>query len=806
MITPTANESGEQSRRRTLGGAGKTLRVYTFSGGGFDTAMQLGVVHALLVAEYDRPDLVTGVSAGAISAVALADILQAGCGNDPETKHAAQVARFRQVLEAYREGPFQLLMAQLPDTSETNARQATQNLQLPIHLEAEREGRKRAERSESGLIRLLNELLAIDLPVRQAVLLIRIALGMREAREDSRRRLLLYEFWLFYWRLLSNLHHLSLVIGGIVMPLVSPWDDPPSSCSARRALFRKERMTRFWRDAYKRLVGAAAIILLPLLSVVAFMGSKIRAKLSAREKARWKSILTRIVPEKWWKHFFSSRAGEECLKSVLSHYALAEELGDDSTLRLLFVDLFDPDYFGVLNMLQVGEAALKREKDASKPSWRHPRTLEDFAQKGEDAITVAVLAADIDKFKLRPVPDNTAVIDALMAATAIVPIFRAVGLPAFKEKDDDDNDLPPPPGTTFYIDGENVNADPLRPTIKLLQRRIHLDTSAVRFYSCVAFPISQLELPSARQQYRGLVQVATRSLQLQRLQNALLERNFIKLYHDVLSVAFEREKQNAPSPQPGVPSGNSGSPAKAVLNRTAPDGNETGEHKPLICAQVVSIEADSPLRLNEKIPGASSHEERRALIDQAVADGCRATINAWLSDRDESLHITAQQLRQSRPNRRFVSCRRLITAHLRRTRPDHNLPIRPESSISKGPGLAEVCSACRFFQERTTPDGKTLPKLRGFALDASSAPIRTPAAPPQSKAGRFETEFKSIQPLGILNTEPTVSLLFMWGRFPGCLPDWRGECAYGAGAPAKYRGGCLRRFHHCRIGSGDLPR
>ncbi len=119
-----------------------------------------------------------------------------------------------------------------------------------------------------------------------------------------------------------------------------------------------------------------------------------------------------------------------------------------------------------------------------------------------------------------------------MAATAIVPIFRAVGLPVFPEKDRSGKESVPPDGTVFYIDGENVNADPLRPTIKLLQKEIDFKTAAVRFYSCVPFPISQ-ELPKERQ-FRELVGVTVRLLQLQRLQNALLERNFIKLHRETL--------------------------------------------------------------------------------------------------------------------------------------------------------------------------------------------------------------------------------------------------------------------------------
>src|SRR4029077_4205893 len=172
-----------------------------------------------------------------------------------------------------------------------------------------------------------------------------------------------------------------------------------------------------------------------------------------------------------------------------------------------------------------------------------------------------------DKAKVQFVPPDTAVVDALMAATAVAPIFRAVGLPVFSERDSPGNEKAPPQGTVFYIDGENVNADPLRPTIKYLQQKIHFDTAAVRFYSCVAFPISQQELPTD-QQFRGLVRVVIRSLLLQRLQNAFLERNFIKLYRETLQEVFKREGEALTR--------------RAVLRRTGPNGEETGEHKPLI--------------------------------------------------------------------------------------------------------------------------------------------------------------------------------------------------------------------------------
>src|SRR6266699_4286144 len=73
----TATQSTETLRLSSIGRPGKPIRVLAFAGGGFDTAMQLGVVHALLVSRARAPDIVIGCSAGAVSAVALAEVLQA---------------------------------------------------------------------------------------------------------------------------------------------------------------------------------------------------------------------------------------------------------------------------------------------------------------------------------------------------------------------------------------------------------------------------------------------------------------------------------------------------------------------------------------------------------------------------------------------------------------------------------------------------------------------------------------------------------------------------------------------------------
>jgi hypothetical protein len=66
----TANTCGESK----TGGTGRPLRVFAFGAGGLNAAVQLGTIHALLVTG-EKADVVLGISAGAVSAVALGEIL-----------------------------------------------------------------------------------------------------------------------------------------------------------------------------------------------------------------------------------------------------------------------------------------------------------------------------------------------------------------------------------------------------------------------------------------------------------------------------------------------------------------------------------------------------------------------------------------------------------------------------------------------------------------------------------------------------------------------------------------------------------
>ncbi|MDP9193472.1 MAG: patatin-like phospholipase family protein [Acidobacteriota bacterium] len=161
------------------------LRALAFAGGAFDTIMQMGVVHALLVSRGRPPDHVVGISAGAVNAAALAEVMQEGSGK-PSERLVARVRRLRAFLDTYVELPRTLVNAALPDAFEINAKRPLQPIELPIHLPEERKSRADASRSKSGLIRLMNHLLSIRVTVAAATRMTRRLLACRQADELKR--------------------------------------------------------------------------------------------------------------------------------------------------------------------------------------------------------------------------------------------------------------------------------------------------------------------------------------------------------------------------------------------------------------------------------------------------------------------------------------------------------------------------------------------------------------------------------------------------------------------------------------------
>ncbi|MGH7498109.1 MAG: patatin-like phospholipase family protein [Gemmatimonadales bacterium] len=204
MTTPanqpngTASKPPESKAPPMVGQDGCPIRAFAFSSGGIETAMHLGVAHALLVIQGKPPDAAVGISAGAISAASIAEILQAGADlppapgetadRDERVAHRsrvleARVKRFREVFDGYQRAPAELIEAALPDPLQLNARRPLEPLLLPIHHSWERKGRQDSLQSRAGLINLYNQLLELRMPWSTITRAIRRGLGIEAAPE-----------------------------------------------------------------------------------------------------------------------------------------------------------------------------------------------------------------------------------------------------------------------------------------------------------------------------------------------------------------------------------------------------------------------------------------------------------------------------------------------------------------------------------------------------------------------------------------------------------------------------------------------
>jgi predicted acylesterase/phospholipase RssA len=234
-----------------LGDADHAIRVLSFAGGDFDTVMQLGAAHALLVIQGRAPDAVVGISAGAIQAAAVAEILQADESVEPDgqsipldaasrndgdaaahrvrsyrQRQEARVEKLRNFINAAQTAPEALLDASLPDAYQIESHNPLQPLRTARFAKAERDGRERMLQVRSGLVHLYNDLLRIHLPVGILARIVRRWLGLQAAAECSSwiarlavQAMELYRIWLLIG---SQLHRLVSVVPVLVRPLFMP--------------------------------------------------------------------------------------------------------------------------------------------------------------------------------------------------------------------------------------------------------------------------------------------------------------------------------------------------------------------------------------------------------------------------------------------------------------------------------------------------------------------------------------------------------------------------------------------------------
>lgn len=215
-----------------IGEDGGIVRVLNFSGGGFDTVMQLGVTHALLVNQGKAPDVVVGVSSGAIEAAALAEVMRAGCPpdgpvekKDYEAVLDERVQRFRQFSDACQKAPQTVLDTIIPDAYQVDSLEPLASLRLARLSADERNERDQWIQRRAGLARLYNDLLTVDLPFGALTRIVRRYLGFKAAsaianpfKRNVARFLEIMRGWLVIG---AELRRLTPIVPILVSPLIS---------------------------------------------------------------------------------------------------------------------------------------------------------------------------------------------------------------------------------------------------------------------------------------------------------------------------------------------------------------------------------------------------------------------------------------------------------------------------------------------------------------------------------------------------------------------------------------------------------
>ena len=835
-----------------IGRPGAPIRVLAFASGGFETVRQLGVAHALLVNRGGPPDMVIGGSAGAVNAVAVAEVLQAGDpAATPEACMAARVARFREIFEAYQNCPGELADAMLPDTYQIDVQRPLEQVRLPIH--AEKERRKRGEhlQSRAGILNLYNDLLRLRISIATATRFIRRYLGWNAVGAETAW----YRRW--FARLLELLR--AWVLVGYHLPELVPlaWPLVQSSFGKR---FKTERgapaahlifrsvwarsawsatMFLFWLavlvtcwtllstpvllagDAAGHLIaallhrgdarldlpgarlwamwtldhesleqlarnlghelGLAAVGIMSLTATVAGVSAWLRP---TSRLAEFRGILgsafgfvalyglilagTGLLlaaaasvgpaaappPLVIWAvrgllvlvggalaigaiAIVVCGASGHLIRNLLKRYDLADGLGSNYPLRQFFVRLFDHEYYGRIPMDTVLERAMAyadKEHDAK----RHRRgkvpgkRLEDYASASRPRpIHVAVTAADLgtDCQPGTPIvqvlPAETPVVDALLAATAVTPF-----LPPYRLKE----------GNRLFIDAANIANEPTGAALDYLRDAAHPDASSVYLYSVTHLPLTLAAMDERPERYAELLTVALRARQLERFRDARLDRNVTELFTATLPAG--KVRYDTP---------------KARFLR----------------ARIFPVEPERAAYVNERVLQAPRNTDRRRIIAETVADGCRTALESMIRGH-------AQEAADGKSQ---VGCRAAITRRLEVRRPGDPHPGIPGSSLraEHGPGLVEVCQHCALYRGRKDEEAKcTLRVLRDatpeWPVEGASEPkIAAPAPTPPDQdpaPGRAWPVERKVRLEGSETTlagyqRPTVSLLFSGGVFRG---------------------------------------
>jgi predicted acylesterase/phospholipase RssA len=659
--TSTQSRSTLTSSDEEVGRVGKRpYRIFSFPGAGFDTVMQMGVVHAMLVTRRQAPDMVAGISVGAITATALGEVLQANGGENasPEDDEEVRVARFSELLEAFRNAPSTVLKGFFPDPLETNAAFALKPVELPRHFKEERDNREDSVASRTGLIRLFNHLIRLRVSVRVFCQVVRVLLGWNAVAHQSRLRCwsrrggLLARLW---WLVGTNLFSLSMPISLIARIELSELlgnngRSHAVGVEAGHIIFNRWGWLRwFWECCLMVFLGLVPLTLLfgfvPAVVLLGFSGSGLVIVPLMCQWIAWWMVIGGCVSALALIAWRSFSGQNSVFTNVLKHYQIFSDLGDSYALMEVLVQNFDPGYYGEFNFYDSVKKALKKETAApggcanKKPLMAYGDTM-----GGRGGVRVVPLAANLASGRIEAIPQEASVVDALMCACAVVPFYKAQSIESR--------------GTTAtFIDGISVSNDPIMPVYeeacKILAEELAPRRDSLRIVSVPLLPLRQEQPDEKSDPYTGMLDVALRARELQRFQDMLLDKSLI----DRVS--------------------------RALGGRSATVSDEREHPQSFVPAKVRLVAPDRAHQLTLRMTKAGSVVERRGLIDAAVADGCRAMIERLVTD--------------AMPDTRTIEERRLLLE------PDEEEPDEwPNRDASNVATLREAVDRLRASGETVT--------------------------------------------------------------------------------------------------------
>ncbi|HEX9895308.1 MAG TPA: patatin-like phospholipase family protein, partial [Gemmatimonadales bacterium] len=320
----------------------------------------------------------------------------------------------------------------------------------------------------------------------------------------------------------------------------------------------------------------------------------------------------------------------------------------------------------------------------------------------------------------------------------------------------------------LYLDGANISTEAIPGVITLLRDRVNPAASVIHVYSVSHLPFSQPAMAPAERgdrPYLNLLDVANRAKQLQRFRDAALERRLTELFTRAIP------------------------PGRAVF----PVGD-----KGYLRVWVAPVEPDAPLELNDRLARCCSPEDARQLISEAVADGCRASLEVMLRG---SLPADAGVA--------SIPCRQAVEGHRARANPSVALPLlvdldrKTPAGLGAAPGLPGVCSHCAL--SRNGPNGgsshraelavrewKQVGPVWPHELEQSPPPL---AAPVPTASGRWaispdpDPHFVRAKPAYEERTSEVLSALkrTYWNGFQNVRAGDRWPSVRNGGTPGNQR-------------------